>query len=85
MSVIKFPYNKPKPERIICALCGRPITLADATIGPLNAKGEVTLLCNGHLWDGLKLINDLADYLAEERLKFFSTNNYSLRQFGISL
>jgi len=83
MSVINFPYNKLKPDYVVCALCGQTIPLSDATIGPLNATGEVSLLCNGHLWDGPKFINDLADYLAKERDKFLVGNGYSLKQFGV--
>jgi len=84
MNVIDFPYNKPTPARIACVLCGRNIPISNATIGPLNAKGEVSLLCNGHLWDELKFIDMLADYMAEERRKFFVTNKHNLMQFGVA-
>ncbi len=82
MGVIDFPYNKPKPKYVKCVLCERTIPTSDATIGPLNAAGEVSLLCNGHLWDDLKFIDEVADYLAEERRKFFYTNHHNLMQFG---
>lgn len=82
MGVVDFPYNKPLPEEITCALCKRMILPADATIGPLNSEGEVSLLCNGHLWDDLKFIDELADYLADERRKFFYANHQNLIQFG---
>jgi hypothetical protein len=82
MGLVDFPYNKPIPEEIICVLCGRKILSADATIGPLNAEGEVSLLCNGHLWDDLKFIDELADYMAEERRKFFYAKDHNLMQFG---
>jgi hypothetical protein len=85
MGVIDFPYNKPKPEYVNCVLCERTITMPDATIGPLNAEGEVSLLCNGHLWDDLKFIDEVADYLAEERRKFFYANSHNLMQFGMAL
>lgn len=84
MNVIDFPYNKPRPARVTCVLCGRIIPISNATIGPLNAKGEVSLLCNGHLWDDLKFIDMLADYMAEERRKFFSTHKHNLMQFGVT-
>ncbi len=83
MGVIDFPYNKPMPEEITCVLCKRVIRPADATIGPLNAQGEVSLLCNGHLWDGLRFIDELADYIAGERRKFFYANDHNLMQLGV--
>lgn len=84
MSVTKFPYNKPLPKEITCVLCERKISLTDATLGPLNAKGEVSLLCNGHLWDDFKFIDELADYIADQRQKFFYANHHNLMQFGAS-
>lgn len=84
MSIVNFPYNKPAPEEITCVICRRRILPSDATIGPTNAKGEASLLCNGHLWDGLEFINELADYVADERRKFFKANDHNLMQFGIS-
>lgn len=84
MSVVSYPFNEPKPEEIMCVLCKRNITLESATIGPMNAKGGVSLFCNGHLWDGLKFIDQHADYLANERQNFFRTNGHSLTQFGAS-
>jgi hypothetical protein len=82
MSVTSFPYNKPIPKEIECVLCRRKILPSDATIGPLSASGELSLLCNGHLWDGRKLIDDLADYMAGERRRFFRDNDHNLMQFG---
>ena len=84
MNVIDFPYNRPKPAHVTCVLCGRNIPISSATIGPLNAKGEVSLLCNGHLWDDLKFIDMLADYMAEERRKFFFAHKHNLMQFGVT-
>lgn len=84
MSVANFPYNKPMPKEIDCVLCGRIISPSEATIGPMNAEGEVSLLCNGHLWDDLKFIDELADYVADERRKFFRANDHNLMQFGVS-
>ena len=84
MGVLSFPYNKPISKEISCALCERRILLADATIGPLNAEGGVSLLCNGHLWDDFKLIDELADYIAEQRQTFFKANHHNLMQFGAS-
>ncbi len=84
MGLVDFPYNKPIPEEITCVLCERRILPSNATIGPLNAEGEVSLLCNGHLWDDLKFIDELADYLAGERHKFFHANSHNLMQFGIA-
>ena len=70
------------PERVSCILCERSIELSDATLGPVNAEGEISLLCNGHLWDDLKFINGLADYIADERRKFLQLNGHTLMQFG---
>lgn len=84
MSVIKFPYNKPMPEKVSCMLCRRKISLFEVTIGPINAEGEVSMLCNGHLWDGRKFIDELADYMAGERRRFFQVNDHNLIQFGAS-
>ena len=82
MSVTNFPYNKPLPKEITCVLCKRKIPPSQATIGPVNAKGEVSLLCNGHLWDDFKFIDGLADYMASERRRFFYANSHNLTQFG---
>jgi hypothetical protein len=84
MSVTSFPYHKPTPTRAICALCKRSISLSEATVGPINAEGEVTLICNEHLREGRKFIDDLADFVAGERRKFFHTNDHNLMQFGVS-
>lgn len=84
MGVINFPYNKPVPKDTACVLCKRRITLSEATIGPTNAKGEPSLLCNGHLWDDLKFIDELADYVAHQRREFLHTNGHNLMQFGVA-
>lgn len=84
MGIVNFPYNKPMPEKVSCALCGRDIPMSDATLGSINADGKVSLFCNGHLWDGLKFIDELADYMANERRRFFRANNQNLMQFGVS-
>ncbi len=39
-------------------------------------------MCNGHLWDGLQFIDQHADYVANERWKFFRANDHNLMQFG---
>jgi hypothetical protein len=70
------------PRTVICVLCKREILLSEATIGPRNASGGVSLLCDGHLWDGRKFIDELADYIAGERRKFFDANDHNLMQFG---
>jgi hypothetical protein len=82
MGIIKFPQNEPLSEEITCVLCERKISPLDATLGPLGADGKPSMLCNGHLWDDLKFIDMLADYLAEERRKFTHANSYVLKQFG---
>ena len=82
MSVINFPYNKQMPEQVTCELCTRVIPISEATLGPINAEGEVSLLCGGHLWDGRKFIDELADFMAGERRKFFRVNDHNLIQFG---
>lgn len=82
MGIIKFPQNESLPEEITCVLCGRRISPTDATLGPIGADGKPSMLCNGHLWDDLKLIDALADYLAGERHKFTHANSHVLRQFG---
>jgi hypothetical protein len=71
------------PKEVACVLCKRRIALSEAAIGPMNAEGEVSLLCNGHLWDDLKFIDELADYVADERRKFFNANDHNLMQFGV--
>lgn len=71
------------PEEVSCTLCGRKISLLEATLGPISAEGEVSLLCGGHLWDGRNFIDELADYMAGERRKFFQINDHSLTQFGM--
>jgi len=82
MGIIKFPQSEPLPEEVTCVLCSRTIAPSHATLGPINANGEPGLLCNGHLWDDLKFIDMLADYLAEERRKFTDANYHVLKQFG---
>ena len=83
MSIVSFPYNKPLPEKIICAMCGRNIGMENATIGPLNAKGAVSLFCNGHLWEDRNFVDKLADYNARERQKFFDANGHNLVQHEV--
>ncbi len=78
MSIISFPYNTPLPEKITCVICKRDIFIEDATVGPVNALGTASLLCDGHLWDDLKFVDELADYTASERQKFFDSNEYNL-------
>jgi hypothetical protein len=82
MSIIHFPYNQPLPKEVPCVFCKRIISMSELTIGPLNAQGKVSLLCNGHLWDGLKFIDELADYVADERRKLLYANGDNLMQFG---
>lgn len=83
MSITSFPYDEPLPEVVTCAFCKREIPLERATIGPINAKGAVSLLCNSHLWDDLKFIDEHADYIASQRRKFFGSDNHNLRRFGV--
>lgn len=82
MSIVKFPQNIVCPKEIVCALCGRRVELELVTVGPVNANGAMTLLCSGHLWDGLKFINQLADYTAAERDKYFKNNIGDIVRFG---
>ena len=82
MSIIKLPNNESLPAEIMCVLCSRRISPADATIGPTDASGEPSMICNGHLWDDLKFIDMLADYLAGERNKFVRINNHASKRFG---
>lgn len=82
MGVTNFPYKKPLPKEITCAMCKRKIPPSQATIGPINAEGRVSLLCNGHLWDDLNFIDEFADYMANERRRFFYANGHNLTQFG---
>lgn len=83
MSIVSFPYNKLLPEKIACAMCRRSIYTADATIGPVNARGTISLLCNGHLWEDRKFIDELADYNARERQKFLDANGHNLMQHEV--
>lgn len=80
MSIVSFPYNKPLPEKITCAMCGRSIRIEDATIGPLNARGAISLFCNGHLWEDRRFVDELANYNACERQQFFDANGHNLMQ-----
>jgi hypothetical protein len=82
MGIIKFPYNQQLPELIDCELCSRKIPPDMATLGPINAKGGVAIMCNGHLWEGLRLIDKYADYIAAERRNFLEANGHNLMQFG---
>lgn len=82
MSILKHPYKNSDAVEIECALCGRLITSDCATFGPVNAEGIITILCAGHLWDGLKFIDQLADYMAEERKKYFRNNGNDIMRFG---
>lgn len=82
MSILKLPPNIEIPEKAQCVLCGRQLLLADATLGPVNAEGKPSLLCSGHLWDGLRFIDALADYLAAERRKYFKIHGNDLFRFS---
>jgi hypothetical protein len=83
MSIVSFPYNKPLPEKVICDLCKRDIRIEDATIGPINVEGAISLLCNGHLWEDRKFVDELADYTASERQRFFNANGHNLTQHEV--
>lgn len=82
MSILKLPSDDTVPAEVICALCDRRITPDCATLGPINAEGNITILCAGHLWDGLNFIDRLADYMAEEREKYFRNNGNNVMRFG---
>lgn len=82
MPVIQLADFETLPAQIVCSLCGRQTHLQDATIGPVNAEGCVTLICNGHLWDGRNFINQLADYMAKERAEFLRNNGHNMMRFG---
>lgn len=82
MSILQFPQNTARPDTITCVLCGRTIGAEQATVGPVDAGGVATLLCGGHLWDGLSFINRLADYTAAERDRYFRNNIDDIIRFG---
>lgn len=75
MGIIKFPPGVNKVNKLTCAICGRKISPAEATIGPANSEGNPTLLCNGHLWGGLSFIDQMADYMAKERSRYLGGND----------
>jgi hypothetical protein len=81
MSIVSFPYDEPLPVKIVCALCRREIRIEYATIGPINARGVVSLLCNGHLWEDRKFVDELADYTASERQKLSDLNGHNLTRY----
>lgn len=68
--IVQIPKDIEQKDTLICVLCGKPVSLENGTIGPTSVEGRVAIFCNGHLWDGPKLIVMLADYLAEQRRKF---------------
>ena len=80
MSIVSFPYNKPLPKKVTCAMCGRNIGMEDATIGSVSATGTISILCNVHLWEDRNFVDKLADYNARERQKFFDANGPNLIQ-----
>ena len=82
MSILQFPFSADLAAEMSCIICGRALSLDEATLGPKNAEGEVTILCNGHLWDGASFINGLADYAAIERRKYFHTHGNDEMLFG---
>jgi hypothetical protein len=49
-----------------CVVCGMEI-LEEATVGPYNAEGELTFICNRHLRNSHQFIGQLADFITEER------------------
>lgn len=84
MSILKAPSNIIFPENALCVLCERSLSLADATLGPINAEGRASLLCGGHLWDGLRFIDMLADYMAVERQKYLNGQGSVVRFGGVA-
>lgn len=82
MSILKLPTDSAVPTEVICGLCTRHISPDCATFGPINAEGNITILCAGHLWGGLSFIDQLADYAAKEREKFLRNNGDNMRHFG---
>lgn len=78
MGIVSFPYNKPMPEKVTCVLCGRSIHIDDATMGPLSARSSSSLMCNGHLWEDRKFVDELADFEASERRRSLGVNGHNL-------
>jgi hypothetical protein len=52
-----------------CTICADHIPKTNAMAGPYNADGKITFICNDHLRDTRQLINLLASYIINERLR----------------
>lgn len=63
MAIIKMPDGESLPESVSCEICSKAITLRMATVGMRAIDGKQTFACNGHFWDGGKLIRGWADFV----------------------
>lgn len=53
-----------------CTICEKPLISGQASAGPYNAYGELTLICTGHRQNFRQFLNLFADFRAVERQKF---------------
>lgn len=67
MSIISSPTKLRSLNAVTCSLCSRPLSFAEATVGPLDASGNQTFACNNHLQQSHDFITGWADFNAAER------------------
>jgi len=65
----------------LCGICSGLISKGEATVGPYDADGNLTFICNRHLRNSHQLISLLADYIVDEQRELTHRKQYNL---GIS-
>ena len=71
MSIVCFPDEMRPRKRMICVLCGKPLTLEDATAGLLYANGRQAFAHAAHMQGRTEWFVGWAMFIAAERRKSF--------------
>jgi hypothetical protein len=71
MAITKLPSGFKLDNPLTCAICHVDLTLDKATAGFYDADNHQALACVSHFSEVEKLILGWADFLAQERRKYF--------------
>jgi len=69
MAIVCFPDEMRPRKRAACALCGKPLTLEDATAGLLYANGHQAFAHAAHMQGRAEWFVGWAMFIASERHK----------------
>lgn len=80
MAIIQLSNDEQLAEYVQCAICGKRITLIEATAGLFNAENKQQFACNGHFWNPHQFIAGWADFMATQRRG--RTRNQFVAEYG---